>query len=316
MGSNSQPCNRRTVWAAGGVLWRVRAQAVAGDAPNSGIEVGLIHRPRYDDWTLPKGKAEDGETIFSAAQREIYEETGYRTVLGRHVAKVVYDLNAHTTKKVHYWSAAAVGGDFSPNNEVDQFAWFDIDKALRRLTYGTDRKVLTRFAALPVRSHTFLLVRHAKAGQRSKYRGDDRLRPLDRAGRAQADALVPLLGSFGAQALHAADRVRCTQTLAPLAAHLDTEIEIEKALTEEAYRSDDDRAHARLLELAADDRLVHAVCSQGKVIPPAMRWWTQRAGIPLAPNRNRKGSVWVLSMYDGRLVAADHIADPLPRDWR
>lgn len=302
MATSAPTSGHRIVWAAGGVLWR---------SDGSEIQVGLVHRPRYDDWTLPKGKAESGESIFTTAVREIAEETGFSTVLGRHLSRVSYALNDHTTKRVHYWSARATGGEFVPNHEVDEFDWFTVDKARRRLTYQLDRKILAQFSALPAELHTFLLIRHAKAGRRSKYRGDDRLRPLDRDGREQAQALVSVLESFGAQRIHAADRVRCVETVAPLAERLDTQIVVEPLLTEEAYRADPKATRARIAELAADTAHVHAVCSQGGVIPPVMQWWTKRDNVRLAPNRNRKGSVWVISTFDGALVSADHIASPL-----
>lgn len=293
------------MWAAGGVLWRT---APAG----SGVQIGLVHRPRYDDWTLPKGKAEAGESIFRTAVREIAEETGFSTVLGRHLSRVAYDLNDHTVKKVHYWSARATGGEFVANHEVDEFDWFDLAKARRRLTYQLDRKILAQFASTPAQLHTFLLVRHAKAGRRSQYRGDDRLRPLDKNGRAQAEALTDVLEAFGAQRVHAADRVRCIQTVRPLADRLGTDVVVEPLLTEEAFAADPATTRERVVELACDTTYVRAVCSQGKVIPPVMSWWTHHDGVRLAPNRNRKASVWVVSMSDGDVVAADHIASPLP----
>ncbi|MFW0791894.1 NUDIX hydrolase [Gordonia sp. CPCC 205333] len=294
---------RRIVWAAGGVLWRITGAS---------LQIGLVHRPRYDDWTLPKGKAESGESIFATATREISEETGFSSVLGRHLSTVSYALNDHTTKRVHYWSARATGGDFVANREVDEFDWFDVAKAQRRLTYRLDRKILAQFTSLPPDLHTFLLIRHAKAGRRSQYRGDDRLRPLDKNGREQAQALVGVLEAFGAQRVHAADRVRCIQTVAPFAERAGTEIAVERLLTEEAYRSDSAAAHDRFTELACDTSHVRAVCSQGKVIPPTMNWWAKRDGVRLAANRNRKGSVWVVSLAEGAMVAADHIASPLP----
>lgn len=280
--------------------------------PKSVVEVGLIHRPRYDDWTLPKGKAEPGETIFATAVREIAEETGHRAHLGRHLRRVTYDINESTTKHVEYWAARAVEGEFAPSHEVDEFGWFELEKARRRLTYRLDRKILAEFAALPPDLHTFLLIRHAKAGRRAKYRGDDALRPLEKIGRTQAQALAELLQLFGAEQLHAADRVRCLQTLGPLAEQLGTDVAVEPLLTEEAYRSDADATRARLVELARDESSVRALCSQGKVIAPAISWWADRDGVTLPANRNRKGSVWVISMCDGAMVAADHIASPLP----
>jgi 8-oxo-dGTP pyrophosphatase MutT (NUDIX family)/phosphohistidine phosphatase SixA len=294
----------KTVWAAGGVLWR----------PSAGgrIEIGLVHRPRYDDWTLPKGKADPGETMMDTAVRELLEETGYSVQLGRHLRDVAYELPHHTRKRVRYWSARAVSGEFEANHEVDELVWLDVDRAGSRLSYRLDKTILREFTRLPTDLHTLLLVRHAKAGRRSRYSGDDRLRPLDKDGRRQADALVPLLSAFGTGRLHSADRVRCHDTLEPTRRLLDVDIESEPTLSEEAYREDPASAHRRIREIATDTSAVHAVCSQGKVIPPLMRWWAEHDGLSLSAARNRKGSVWVLSLHQGRIVAADHVDSPLP----
>ncbi|MFW0792686.1 NUDIX hydrolase [Gordonia sp. CPCC 205515] len=298
--------SRKTVWAAGGVVWR--------HAPDGPIEICVIHRPGHDDWTLPKGKAEAGETLITTSVREIEEETGQRVRLGRFLREVAYELPNSDHKRVRYWSAHALGGrEFVANDEVDELRWVGLDEAREMLSYRLDRTILTEFTRLPVEAHTLLLVRHARAGRRSRYKGDDRKRPLDKLGREQAKELTGLLLDFGAQRVHAADRVRCEQTVAPLAAALDVPIEMEPQLSEEAYRADPDKAHKRILEIAADRSAIHAVCSQGKVIPPLMSWWADADGITLPAKRNRKGSVWVLSLVDGRLIAADHVDSPLPR---
>ncbi|AZG43494.1 NUDIX hydrolase [Gordonia insulae] len=294
----------KTVWAAGGVLWR--------PTRDGRVEVCVVHRPGYDDWTLPKGKVDPGETLIRTAAREIQEETGQLSRLGRHLRDVGYDLPNGNRKRVRYWSARALGGDFEPNHEVDELRWLDLPSAAETLSYRLDRKILQEFTRLPADVHTLLLVRHAHAGRRSRYKGDDRLRPLDRLGRQQARELAGLLEIFGAERLHAADRVRCEQTLAPLADKLAVRIVAETSLAEEEYRFDPTVAHQRIQEIASDTSAIHAVCSQGKVIPPLMQWWAQHDDLTLPAKRNRKGSVWVVSTMNGRLVAADHIDSPLP----
>ncbi|RPA62224.1 NUDIX hydrolase [Gordonia oryzae] len=294
----------RAMWAAGGVLWRRSKGAV---------QIGVVHRPRYDDWTLPKGKLDAGETLIDTAVREIDEETGHVVRLGRLLTTVSYDL-PHGRKHVRYWSAESVGGHFEANHEVDELDWLSTEQAADRLSYRLDRSVLKEFTRLPVGLTTLLLVRHARAGSRSRYRGEDRTRPLDATGREQAQALVPLLTAFGVSELHSANPVRCVETLTPTRDHLGGTIVAEAALSETAYADDPAPAHARIRDLAkAGDGRVRAVCSQGKVIPPLMQWWAQHDGLLLPEARNRKGSVWVLSTLAGALVAADHIDSPLPR---
>ena len=294
--------SREPVLAAGAVLWQ--------PDPDSGdTRVAVIHRDRYDDWSLPKGKLDPGETEPVAAVREIFEETGQRAQLGRRLGSVSYPIPGGT-KVVHYWAARGRGGEFVPGDEVDQFQWLPIAEASKRLTYRTDRKILTRFAKLPADTQSVLIVRHGTAGRKARYKGDDRNRPLDAKGRAQAESLVSQLLAFGASDIYAADRVRCSQTVEPLAREIDLPISLESSITEEAYAEDPKAARRRILEIAASGG-TPVICTQGKVIPYVIDWWCARDGVQPDRSRNRKGSTWILSVADGRLIAADHLASPL-----
>jgi 8-oxo-(d)GTP phosphatase len=292
----------KAVVAAGAVLWRPSGSA-------AGPEVAIIHRPRYDDWSLPKGKVDPGETEPVTAVREVHEETGYRSVLGRRLAAVSYPV-AQDVKKVRYWAARRVDGDFTPNSEVDELKWLPVTEAMKQLQYPDDRKVLRRFAKQPIDTQTVLIVRHGTAGSKSRYKGDDRKRPLDKRGRAQAESLVGVLLAFGANVLYAADRLRCHQTLEPLAEELGATIDDEPLLTEEAYADNRKAARQRVLEIAAAGD-TPVICTQGKVIPDLIAWWCERDGVRPDKSRNRKGSAWVLSLADKQLIAADHIGSPL-----
>ena len=288
--------------AAGAVLWRANGAA----AP----EIAIIHRPRYDDWSLPKGKVEPGETEPVTAVREVHEETGYTAHLGRRLIAVSYPLEQGGVKKVRYWAARCVDGSFAPNDEVDELKWLPVDDAMKQLGYALDRKVLRHFEKGPIDTRTMLIVRHGTAGSKSRYKGDDRKRPLDKRGRAQAESLVGQLLAFGANELYAADRVRCHQTLEPLAEELGVTIHNEPALTEEAYADNRKTARHRILEIAAAGG-TPVICTQGKVIPDLIAWWCERYEVRPDKSRNRKGSTWVMSVSDGHLVAADHIGSPL-----
>jgi len=292
----------KAVLAAGAVLWRSN-----GDSATR--EVAIIHRPRYDDWSLPKGKVDPGETEPVAAVREVREETGYSSRLGRRLVAVSYPVE-QGIKKVRYWAATTVGGEFVPNAEVDELKWLPVADAMKQLEYPHDRKVLRRFTRQPAATHTVMIVRHGTAGSKSRYKGDDRKRPLDKHGRAQAESLVGVLLAFGADTLYAADRVRCHQTLEPLAEELGTAIHDEPLLTEEEYPESRKAARHRILEIAASGG-TPVICTQGKVIPDLIAWWCERDGVRPDKSRNRKGSAWVMSLADGRLVAADHIGSPL-----
>ena len=300
----------RVVYAAGAVLWRPQADP----ATDSAIEVALIHRPRYDDWSLPKGKVDPGETAPVAAVREVCEETGNHCTLGRRLVTVSYPID-QGVKKVYYWAARSAGGTFVPGTEVDELVWLPIADAMQKLDYAQDRKVLRRFAKQPADTHTVLVVRHGTAGSKSRFSGDDAKRPLDKRGRAQAEALVPQLMAFGATDVYAADRVRCHQTVEPLAAELGVQIENETTLTEESYAKNPKRGRHRMLRIAAKPG-TPVICSQGKVIPDLIDWWCERDGVRPDKSRNHKGSTWVLSLSDGRLIAADHIGGALAANVR
>ncbi|TPG37373.1 NUDIX hydrolase [Mycobacterium hodleri] len=274
--------------------------------------VAVVHRPRYDDWSLPKGKVDPGETEPVTAVREVSEETGYAAELGRRLASVSYPIDSGL-KHVRYWAARALGGEFTPNGEVDELLWLPTAHAMKRLQYADDRKVLRRFVKQPADTRTVLVVRHGTAGSKARYKGDDRSRPLDKHGRAQAESLVGQLLAFGANEVHAAPRVRCQQTIGPLAEELGVPIFDEPTLTEEAYADSHGAARRRIMEIATTDG-IPAICSQGKVIPDLIAWWCDRDGVRPDKSRNRKGSTWVLSLVDDKLIAADHIGSPLAAD--
>ena len=124
------------VWAAGGVVWRV----------TDGVpEVALVHRPKYGDWTFPKGKLEPGETDEDAARREVHEETGYECVLGHELPIVHYVDGKGRHKQVRYWEMTVADGTFEPNDEVDRLEWVDLARARTTLTYGHDADLLDAF---------------------------------------------------------------------------------------------------------------------------------------------------------------------------
>jgi 8-oxo-(d)GTP phosphatase len=313
--SNARRSGSKIVYAAGAVLWRpVSADAADELVENKDAEIAVIHRPRYDDWSLPKGKVDPGETAPVAAVREVLEETGQHAILGRRLDMVSYPIDSGV-KKVYYWAARATGGEFTPGNEVDELIWLPMADALEKLSYGHDRKMLRHFVKYPADTHTVLVVRHGTAGRKSRFKGDDTKRPLDKRGRAQAEALVPQLLAFGATDVFAADRVRCHQTVEPLAEELGVTVHNEPTLTEESYAKSAKRARHRMLEIAAHEG-TPVICSQGKVIPDLIEWWCERDGVRPDKSRNHKGSTWVLSLSAGRLVAADYIGGALAANVR
>jgi 8-oxo-dGTP diphosphatase len=306
------------VRAAGAVLWRTGAE----DKP----EVALVHRPRYDDWSLPKGKVDPGETIFDTAVREVEEETGSTSVLGRYLCRVGYDVparNGHgmVPKTVDYFTARATGGEFEPNDEVDELRWLDPSDAEVLLTHRADVDVLRRFCALSAAPTTVLLVRHGKAGKRDEWSGDDDLRPLSDSGQRQAEALRKLAHRFGPDRVYSAPRLRCVQTVRGIADDLGVEVRQEPLFSEEDYWRDPVLGATRLLAIVADGG-TPVIASQGGVIPDLVSALADRDGVELPTVRggtvpSKKGSLWLLAFSpseDGGplLAAADYFSSALP----
>jgi 8-oxo-dGTP diphosphatase len=121
------------VKAAGGVVWRR-----GGD----GLEVALVHRPRYDDWSFPKGKLDRGESFQDGALREVEEEIGLRCALGDELSPTAYRDNKGRAKVVRYWLMEPLDGEFAPNNEVDEMRWVSLAEAGQLLSYDRDRELL------------------------------------------------------------------------------------------------------------------------------------------------------------------------------
>ena len=298
-----------TVAAAGGVVWR--------PGERTKPEVALIHRPRYDDWTLPKGKLHAGESPLAGAVREVGEEIGAAVAVGRRLVRVRYPLGA-ARKEVSYWAMRYLGGALSraghastgggtptAGGEVDDVVWLTPGKARKQVTYEVDRRVLADFAAAPVADSVVVLVRHAKAGKRSDWNGDDYERPLDPAGEQQAGALVEFLSYFCPDRIYSARPLRCRQTVQPLADALDLAVRVAPEFDDEEYARAPEATLTTLHALAKPGR-VSVVCSQGVTIPALVD-----AVAPMnRSSETRKGAAWVLSLVDGDVVAADHYDAP------
>jgi len=123
------------VRAAGGLVLQGDGEAT---------EIAIVHRPKYSDWSLPKGKLDPGETEEQAALREVEEETGFRCRLGRPLGVVEYVDPKGRPKTVHYWEMAVEAGAFSPNREVDELRWVPLDGAADLLTHERDREIVRR----------------------------------------------------------------------------------------------------------------------------------------------------------------------------
>ncbi|GAB3432151.1 NUDIX hydrolase [Actinophytocola sediminis] len=302
--------------AAGAVVWR----SEPADPTGRSLRFALVHRPRYDDWTLPKGKLEPGESSRSAAVREVAEETGFPIVLGRRLGQVRYRVTRprRATKYVEYYAGRAGDGEFAPNDEVDRLRWCTLAEAAELLTYPQDERILSAFDTLPTDLTTLLLVRHAKAGSRSNWDGPDESRPLSANGRRQLPPLRALAGHYRPDRVHSAPLVRCVDTVAQIAADAGEPVRPEPLLSERGYPGAEEQAVARLLEIARAGGC-QVVCGQGKVIPDLLSRVVGAAGVAGAvPNgarrfESKKASAWILFFTTGdeqKLVAAEYVQRP------
>ena len=144
------------VQAAGAILWRY--------SMTKKIEIALVHRPRYDDWSLPKGKVEEKESHIACAYREVIEETGYTPVFGPEIGQAIYTV-PEGKKVVRYWSARATDAPVLPidKNEIDEVLWLEIKDAKKKLTLDDDRSIVDFFVEVGVDTTPLVLLRHAKA---------------------------------------------------------------------------------------------------------------------------------------------------------
>jgi 8-oxo-dGTP diphosphatase len=289
-----------TVRAAGGVLVRPSA---------AGPEVCVVHRDRYDDWSLPKGKLDAGEHPLAAAVREVREETGVRGRPQLRLPPVTYDLPDGVPKVVDFWLLEPAGDPATPvDDEVDEVAWLPFARAAARVSYPDDARTLKHVAGLPAITAVLLLVRHAPAGKRHAFPGDDTARPLDVQGRAEAVRLAHLLALFDPQRLYSATPLRCLQTLRPLAESAGLPVVVDPAFDEPApgvEKSDAVAgAVARIRELRDGGRTV--VCSQGKLIPGLLA--ALRGGGDPQTYKTPKGTGWLLSFAGDRLIGLERLA--------
>ncbi|MEY2872556.1 MAG: hypothetical protein RL526_696 [Actinomycetota bacterium] len=285
--------------AAGALLWR---EIAAGE-----IEIALVHRPRYDDWSLPKGKIDENETALACAYREVFEETGIKARFTRQLGAVEYEDNG-AQKRVKYWVAQALGAsDFVANEEVDQLRWLNPTDSIELATHQSDKEMIERFLEIEGPTDTLIILRHTKALERGDWDGDDSLRTLNENGIAQAQALINHLAPFAIDEIYTSDFTRCVQTVSPLGESRGLVVSKVPSLNEATFESDPERSISFANALKQDERNI-LICSHNPVIPTMLR------GILNTKLKNKDliklepGDAWLVHRVKGEIVALDYLA--------
>ena len=278
--------------AAGGVVWR---------DGKKGVEILQVHRPKYGDWTSPKGKVENDESLLECACREVWEEAGVTPVVGRYLGRISYSKRTGHPKVVDYWAMRAERVAFVPSAEVDRVRWVDEPSLTALVAYATERKLVAGLGEdWRGPADRILLTRHAKAGTRGGWGSDDSARPLSARGTAQAEALVGQLRWFDIDTILTSPAARCIETVAPLARARGLVPRISKGLWEEAGRA---RVEALLDGPTRGTRLL---CSHRANVRKVLR---KLVGDP-ATLPFQKGSTWVFDFAGGDLATANYLAAP------
>jgi 8-oxo-dGTP pyrophosphatase MutT (NUDIX family) len=281
--------NRPDVLAAGAVVLR-----------KHGDDVLLVHRPKYDDWSFPKGKLDRGEHATAASVREVLEETGLTIRLGRPLDHQRYPVAGGRNKTVHYWVGRVAGDDdvggYVPNAEIDEVVWVSRSKAKKLLTYPHDGDTLREALAEDRTTRTLIVLRHAEARSRSHWRADDRYRPLLVTGTAQADRMVPVLAAYGVSRLVTSSSTRCVATVTPYADATGHRVESDDRLSEEDHTAGD-------VQDVVTDLLEHGkrnvVCTHRPVLPALWK------ALGIGEVRLEPGEMLVLHHRHGKVLATE-----------
>ena len=269
-------------------------------------EVLLVHRPRYDDWSFPKGKVDGAELLPLTAVRECDEETGFLAVLGPNIGLDRYDI-PEGGKEVHYWRAH-VREDlgFAPDEEVDKVAWVPVDQVATHLTYPQDLEFLQRALELPPTS-PLVILRHAKAVKRSDFTGKhDSDRPLSGRGRRQAKIIAEALEAYGIEQVISSPMQRCQETVKRFVKQLSTTPILIDAISESGYEQNPQHLDPAI-ELAMKDPAPTVLCSHRPVLDAILEAVATAGGISAA---ERTEGIWSTKLSPGSFFVAHRHIDP------
>ena len=264
-----------------------------------------MHRPRWEDWSFPKGKLDRGEPAYAAAVREVEEETGLLVRLGPPLSDTDYRVSGGQLKKVHYWCAKAPKSadvsDYQPNNEIDALRWVPASRALSKLSYPYDSDLLEEFLGTVYNTSPLLIVRHAHALSRKEWDDDDAERPLRAEGKEEAERLVALLASYGVTRVVSSDAVRCVDTVLPYVNAHGAKLRLDASISQHAFEEDGMRQ--RVQGVLARDKAV-AICSHRPVLPHLLK------ALGVDPVALDPGASLVLHRRDGVIHALEQYPTP------
>ena len=289
-----------TIQAAGAVVWRNNKDKT---------EVAIIHRPKYDDWSFPKGKVEPSESLIACAYREVIEETNIQTEFGAFLGDVEY-LTPDGKKRVSFWAAKAMNQrDFIPNSEVDQLKWVEVKKVKDLLTLETDKKILAQFVKLDINTKPFILLRHAKAVTREEWQGDDDDRPLDSLGQNQANRLLAIYQVYNIEQIHTSDAVRCYDTVNPIVKGLGIKLEVTGKLGESTYKKDKEKAFDYAKDLIKEDTRI-LLCSHNPILPKMLNKLTKKSDVDADEGKLSPADGWVIHRNGKEIIQIDRLDAP------
>ncbi|CAN2177316.1 Ap6A_hydrolase domain containing protein [Candidatus Nanopelagicaceae bacterium] len=285
--------------AAGAIIWRENSPF--------DLEVLVIHRPQYDDWSFPKGKVDDGESPIAAAYREVKEETGVDAVFGQYLGTTSYKVDENK-KKVKYWMARAKNDPtpFIPNAEVDKIEWVDSKTARHFLTHDEDRDLLDDFMSKERYASTLILLRHAKAVKRSEWNDYDLDRPLNNDGVQQSHKLVKQLEPFGIQGIYSSDATRCFTTVEPFSQSSGIKVNVAKDLNEEEF----DKSTKTSVEYVRQVMKFegnHLVSGHNPIIPHVL---SKIARVEYSSDDLSPADAWIVHHRGDKVVAVEFLARP------
>jgi 8-oxo-dGTP diphosphatase len=291
------------IQGAGAVLWQ--------SIDDTGVKIAVIHRPRYDDWSFPKGGVDAGESHIQAAFREVLEETGVKAIFGPEIGTVDYEVNG-ITKEVRYWLAEAYEFNAATPNpeEVDSIEWLPISDAIDKLSNSDDREILRIAEEFGFGSTPLVLLRHTKALKRELWDGDDGDRPLEHVGQIQAAKIPAIYAPYAIEKIYSSDAIRCVQTIEVMAAEYGITPIYSSEISEFGFEKNSEKALDYALSVMLSNK-PSVMCSHNPVLPKLVKKLIGKKNFKRLSAELKPGDSFVLHHRNGEVIAVDWT--PVPK---